>query len=209
MSMLSTFHTAYLAAWLLASLVAVALLIRNRRRYVVFTTAYRRFLFQPWKVATFLIAGVSMTVMAPYTGDPTWDYVDAAFMSVLTFLTASWTVGVLYRAVKMRTSIGETYTAICVWMFSASWSYDLYILLKFGDYPITWASNIFASSVLYLAAGLLWSLDYKEGRGVIFGFMDDDWPNTSSKPGFRKVLWFAIPFMVIAAGMILPFLLPD
>ena len=62
MSMLSTFHTAYLAAWLLASLVAVALLIRNRRRYVVFTTAYRRFLFQPWKVATFLIAGVSMTV---------------------------------------------------------------------------------------------------------------------------------------------------
>lgn len=33
-----------------------------------------------WKVVTFLIATIAMTVIAPYTGDPTWDYVDAPLM---------------------------------------------------------------------------------------------------------------------------------
>lgn len=196
-----------MSAWIVASLIAATLLVINRRRFVVFTPAYRRFLLKPWKVATFLIAGVSMTVIAPYTGDPTWDYVDAGFMSVLAFLTAPWAVGILYRAVHLRASVVETYAAICVWMFSASWSYDLYILLKTGDYPITWMANIFASSVLYMSAGLLWNLDYKQGRGVIFGFMDAGWPNTTQSPSFRKIIWIAIPFMVVAAGMILPFLL--
>lgn len=206
---LSQFHTAYLALWISACVAALFMLIRNRRRYIVFSNAYRRFLLQPWKVVTFLVAGVSMVVIAPYTGDPTWDYVDAGFMSVLTFLTAPWAIGILYRAARLRAGAGELYTAVCVWMFSASWSYDLYILLKSGGYPITWTANMFASSVLYIAAGLLWNLDFREGRGVIFGFMDDDWPESSRPARFRKVLWFAIPFMIIAAGMIIPFLLSD
>lgn len=57
-------------------------------------------------------------------------------------------------------------------MFSASWSYDLYMYFKLGEYPITWLANIAASSVLYICAGLMWSLDNVPKRGIIFGFME-------------------------------------
>ena len=60
------------------------------------------------------------------------------------------------------------YVSVCVWMFSASWSYDGYLVLRDGAYPFTWLPNIFASSVLYLSAGLFWNLQWREGRGVHF-----------------------------------------
>jgi len=97
--------------------------------------------------------------------------------------------------------------AICIWMFSASWSYDLYLILRDGAYPDTWFPNIFASSVLYVSAGLLWNLEWKEGRGVIFGFMEPSWPEVADNRVFRKIVWFALPFMALAAAMIIAFLI--
>jgi hypothetical protein len=101
----------------------------------------------------------------------------------------------------------DLYVAICIWMFSASWSYDLYLILRDGAYPDTWFPNIFASSVLYVSAGLLWNLEWKEGRGVIFGFMEPSWPEVTDNRVFRKIVWFALPFMVLAAAMIIAFLI--
>jgi hypothetical protein len=91
-------------------------------------------------------------------------------------------------------------------MFSVSWSYDLYILLRDGYYPPTWPPNIVLSSILYLAAGLLWNLQWHEGRGVVFGFMADRWPDPARDCEFRRVVWLALPFMVLATLMIAPFL---
>ena len=127
-------------------------------------------------------------------------------MSILTFATAPWAVGTLYLAIHRKATLVQIYVAICIWMFSASWSYDLYLVLRDGLYPITWLPNIFASSVLYVSAGLLWNLEWKEGRGVIFGFMEPDWPNPAHDLGFRKVFWFALPFMILVTLMIAPFL---
>ena len=42
---------------------------------------------------TFVVATAGITLIAPYSGDPTWDYVDSVFMSVLAFATAPWVVG--------------------------------------------------------------------------------------------------------------------
>ncbi|MBC3918102.1 hypothetical protein H8L32_11490 [Undibacterium sp. CY18W] len=39
--------------------------------------------------------------------------------------------------------------AFGMWMFSASWCYDLYLLLRDGVYPLTWEANIYAPSVMY------------------------------------------------------------
>lgn len=145
--------------------------------------------------------------MSAYTGDPTWDYFDAAFMFILTFLTAPWAVGTLYLALRGRANVIHVYIAVCVWMFSVSWAYDVYILLKHGYYPPTWLPNIVLSSILYFAAGLMWNLQRKAGRGVVFGFMEPDWPNPAHELGFRQVMWFALPIMILVTLMIAPFLL--
>ena len=193
--------------WGVACLAALYLMIRHRSSIELFQARYWRFLFQDWKIVSFIIAAVGLTVIAPYTGDPTWDYVDAVFMSMLTFATAPWAVGTLYLAIRGNATVVQAYVAICIWMFSASWSYDLYLVLKDGTYPATWLPNIFASSVLYVSAGLLWNLEWKEERGVIFAFMEPSWPEVPDSRGFRKIMWFALPFMVLAAAIIAAFLI--
>lgn len=198
--------TAYLVAYSLACVIAAILMVRERDSLVLFEPAYRKYIRSPWKVTTFAVAASAMTVIAPYTGDPTWDYVDAAFMSVLAFLTAPWAVGTLYLAMKGQAKATHVYIAVCVWMFSASWAYDVYILLKHGYYPPTWLPNIVLSSVLYFAAGLMWNLQRRADRGVVFGFMEPDWPNPAHELGFRQIAWFALPIMILVALMILPFL---
>lgn len=197
----------YTLSWSLACLMAIFLMFRHRSIVELFQSRYWRFLLQNWKIAIFLLAASGLIIIAPYTGDLTWDYVDASFMAILTFATAPWAVGTLYLAIRRKTKAVKVYIAICIWMFSASWSYDLYLILRDGAYPHTWLPNIFASSVLYVSAGLLWNLEWKEGRGVIFGFMEPNWLEVTDNPVFRKVGWFALPFMVLVAAMIATFLI--
>jgi hypothetical protein len=198
------FFIHYLLAWGSACLIAVGIFIWRFRACDMTHRAYWRFLLQPWKVASFALAASGLMVLAPYTGDPTWDYCDAAFMSLLAFATAPWAVGVLYQALRGQRALWEVYLALCVWMFSASWSYDLYLLLRDGQYPATWDVNIAASSVLYLCAGLLWNLEYRPGQGVLFAFMDERWPN-DSPTAFHQIVLYALPFMVIVGVAILSF----
>lgn len=182
-------------------------MLRERHRLVLLQRRYWDFLRTGWKLVTFAIAATAMTIMAPYTGDPTWDYIDALVMSVLTFLTAPWAVGVLYLALKRQVSPLHVYIAACVWMFSVSWFYDVYILLRNGYYPPTWLANIVLSSILYFAAGLMWNLQRVPGRGVVFGFMAPGWPEPGNEIGFGRVAWFALPIMLLVTMMIAPFLI--
>jgi len=78
----------YMAGWGLALVAGVVVFVLKRKAILPTCPGYFKFLTTPWKVNTFVIAATGMTVIAPYTGDPTWDTVDALFMSVLTYLTA-------------------------------------------------------------------------------------------------------------------------
>ena len=198
----------YLAGWMLACVIAAVLAYCHRRETALFHKPYWRGITQPWKLTTFLIAASGMTVIAPITGDPTWDYIDASFMSIFTFMSAPWVVGVLYLSAQRRIAWRQTYIAVCVWLFSASWSYDLYLVLRDGEYPFTWLPNIFASSVLYLCGGLMWSLEWKPERGVHFGFTEAGWPSGERTARVMPIFWFALPFMILVAAMIIPFTLP-
>jgi hypothetical protein len=200
------FFKAYIACWLLACLVAVALVGRRPSQFEIAGEAYRRYLLQPWKLASFAVAAIGITVIAPYTGDPTWDYYDALLMSVLTFATAPWAVGTLYRALRGQAGIAQAYVALCALLLSASWCYDIYLVFRDGMYPVTWWSNMAASSILYILAGMLWNLEWRPGRGATFGFLELDWPDPAHAGGFAKIAWFALPIMLLAAGLILPFL---
>jgi hypothetical protein len=203
--LMDDFFINYLLAWGSACLVALAIFIYRFKTWDITRRGYWRFLLQPWKAASFAVAASGLILIAPYTGDVTWDYFDAAFMAILTFSTAPWAVGVLYKAAQRQRSAWDAYLALCAWMFSASWSYDLYLLLRDGEYPATWDVNIGASSVLYLAAGLLWNLEYREGRGIIFAFMEETWFVDQARTAFRQIVWYALPFILIAAVAILSF----
>lgn len=201
------FFIVYTALWVSACMIAAALYFRDPQAFSISRPDYFRFLFIPWKVATFAIAALGLSLVAPYTGDPTWDYVDAAFMSVMTFVTAPWVVGTIYLFIRRSVGFQSLYVALCLWMFSASWSYDLYLLVRDGSYPFTWLPNLFASSVLYLAAGLLWNLEWRDAEGVVLSCTRPGWPSRPANPAFGKVFWFALPFMAIASGSVGYFLL--
>lgn len=210
MPQLPAFFLAYIATWLAACTLALAIYFRDRLAFAFSHGSYWRYIAAPWKLATFAIAGAGITLIAPYTGDPTWDYIDALLMSVLTFLSAPWAVGALYLALRRRAPFKQAYVAICVWMFSASWCYDIYLVWRDGVYPETWLANIGASSTLYAAAGLLWNLEWRSGRGVVFGFMLDGWPAPmADRSGQHRIFWFALPLMLFAAIAILSFVLPN
>ncbi len=198
----------YVGAWGAACAIALAMVVADRKAYSLADPAYLRFLGAPWKLATFAISGIGMVVVAPHTGDPTWDYYDAAFMSVLTFVGAPWATGTLYLVLRGRAGAKQAYVAACLWMFSASWSYDLYLLWRDGEYPNTWLPNIPASSVLYCSAGLLWNLDWRQGRGATFSFQEEGWPGVAPAADFGRIFWIALPFMVIGAASVLYFVLP-
>jgi hypothetical protein len=197
----------YLAGWGAACIGALALFLAHRGRFTIASAAYWRFLLVPWKLVTSVLAAAGITLIAPYTSDPTWDYVDAAFMSVLAFATAPWVLGTLYGAVRGRATPEQIYVAVCVWLFSVSWSYDLYLLCRDGFYPVTWWANLVASSVLYLAAGLFWSLEWSPSTGGMFAFTLEGWPHASvtTTVAFRRILWPALSFMLVVGIMILSF----
>jgi hypothetical protein len=198
---------AYVASYLAACAVALGIAMRHGGRYAVFQRRYWHFLAQPWKLATFVVGTAAFTLVAPYTGDPTWDRVDGFFMSVSCFATAPWVVATLYFDARGELRAGETYVAVCAWLFSASWSYDLYLLWRDGHYPATWHANLVASSVIYLCAGLFWNLEHDAGRGVIFSFMRAGWPSRPHDASVgRLVLWgavFAIPAIAAVAMFLL------
>jgi hypothetical protein len=193
------FFKIYIATWATACLLALALFARAHSKFRIGQPAYWRFLAEPWKLVTFLVSGGLVTFIAPYTGDPTWDRIDGFFMSVFCFASAPWVVAVIYEYVQRKASLAELYVAVIAWLFSASWSYDIYLVWRDGDYPITWAPNIVASSVIYLSAGLFWNLEWHAGRGVIFSFMRDGWP---SRPATSAPWRFALPALVFAMPVI-------
>lgn len=188
----------YTLAWMAAVALAIGLMVARPGRYALLSADYRRFLGEPWKLVAFVLGGGFITFIAPYTNDPTWDRVDGFFMSVLCFTTAPWTVGVLFRAGRRQASLAEVYVAVCAALLSASWSYDIYLYWRDGEYPDTWLPNLFASSLIYLCAGLFWNLEWRPGRGVIFAFMRDGWPSPAPSKAPLRLLVYALVLAVPA-----------
>ncbi len=190
---------AYLCTWALATALALVMVGRAPREYELFSRAYVRCLLVPWKLISFALAAGFFVFAAPYTGDPTWDRTDGAMMSVLTYLTAPWSLGTLVRAVRRRVPRRRIYVAVVAWLFSASWSYDGYLFLRDGLYPATWWSNLLASSTLYLSAGMMWSLTHVPGRGMVFDFMTDEWLG-APRARFGRV-GLAVVFVMLAVAV--------
>ncbi len=201
----------YFALWATACLGALVIALRARKRIAIANPRYWRGLARGWKLGTFALAFVGIVGVAPRSGDPTWDYWDAAFMAILTYLTAPWTLGIVVRSLRRslgdrRPAAAEIYVAACAWFFSASFSYDLYLWLRDGNYPSTWSSNAVASSGLYAAGGAMWSLRWTQAGGTTFAFLVPDWPESLADGGVRGILPFVVGFMLLVVGLLSPFL---
>jgi hypothetical protein len=159
---LSPFFLIYMAAWVSFCVAAAVLLVRDRRRLLPEWRRYWDFLCMPWKVCLFAIAFAFVTFAGRYTNDESWDWVTGSGMSVLTFLTAPWSVGVIYQVLLGRRPFAYLVIAIALLLFSSSWFYDAYLLIRDGGYTRRWAGNLMLSPIIYLAAGILWNLEAKE-----------------------------------------------
>lgn len=195
----------YIACWSLLCVTAAVLFGKQSRQFLITQRNYWRFLSEPWKLATAVAGAALITLVAPYTGDPTWDYVDGFFMSLLCVTTAPWVVAVLYYTWQRRVTWQESYVAVCTWLFSASWSYDIYLVWRDGTYPNTWYPNLFASSLIYLCAGLFWNLEWHSTRGVIFSFMREDWPSPAEVSSPSRLLFYAMILALPALAAVVLF----
>jgi len=201
---------AYVAVW--GALVALAIGVAVRRRASLDLDGYLRHLGAPWRLVTFAVAAGFFVFAAPYVGDPTWDRVDGALMSGLTYATAPWAVGSLFRvARRLGPPAGRgarAFVAVVAWLLSASWCYDGWLFWRDGRYPRTWSSNLLASSVLYACAGLFFSLTIEPGRGVVFAFMRARWwQETRGAKGAWKLAVMAALIALVVVGVGVPFVL--
>lgn len=194
----------YILAWSVLVLVAALVAVRERRAIAEGARGYVASLLVPWKLCVFGLAFAFFVLAAPYTGDPTWDWKDGGLMSLCTYLTAPWAVGVVVRARRATAEPRGTrarivFVAVIAWLFSASWSYDGYLFLRDGAYPRSWAANIPASTALYVAAGMLFSLVHVKDRGIVFDFMTPEW-KSGPRTSFGKI---ALPATILIVGVAL------
>lgn len=195
----------YLGGWLAFCLFATYLVLSDRRKYLTEWALYRSYLTVPWKMFVFLPSFVFVTFAGRFTDDETWDVVTGAGMSLLTFLTAPWAIGIAFQVFFKRRAPRDLMVGVAMLFFSSSWFYDGYLFLRDGGYTTRWWSNLMLSPIVYLAAGILWNLEAKGRYGVGFGPSRADWPECPSDTRFYPLLVVAVPLMLIAAFVLVAF----
>jgi hypothetical protein len=208
---ISPFFVEYIAMWASFCLLAVLILLWDRKRLVPEWREYWRFLTVPWKLCLFVPAFFFVTFAGRLTDDETWDWVTGSGMAILTFLTAPWVVGLIYQVFAGRRPVRYLVVALALLLFSSSWFYDGYLLWRDGVYTPRWAGNLMLSPFIYVAAGLLWNLEAKESKGFHndsgfrLSFVRADWPKRPMDTRFGPLVFVSIPFILIAAFVLVAF----
>jgi hypothetical protein len=208
---ISPFFVRYIAIWTSFCFVALLILVWDRKRLLPEWREYFPFLAVPWKLWVFVPALIFVTFAGRYTNDETWDVVTGSGMAILTFLTAPWVVGLIYQVFVGRRPVRYLVVALALLLFSSSWLYDGYLLWRDGTYTHRWLGNLMLSPWIYVAAGLLWNLEAKEsgdfgqGSGFRLSFVRTDWPKRPVDTRFGPVVMITIPFIVIAAFVLVAF----
>jgi hypothetical protein len=205
------FFVKYVAIWASFCLAAVSILVWDRKRVLPEWREYLSFLCVPWKLCLFAPALIFVTVAGRYTNDETWDFATGSGMAILTFVTAPWSIGLIYQVLIGRRPLRYLVVALALLLFSSSWFYDGYLLWRDGVYTRRWAGNLMLSPFIYVAAGLLWNLeakdswDFHDHRSFRFSFIRADWPSRPIDIRFGPLLLVSIPFILVAAFVLVAF----
>jgi len=199
--MISIFFKIYIALCLSSFLLGLYLSIKKFNQLEIFKKEYWIFLIKPWKLFTFIVATISFNLIGPFSGDPTWDYFTASFMSILTYLSAPWVVGIAYNFIKKKVSFSIFFVALNMLMLSSSWSYDWYVVLKHGMYPVWWLLNFFASSSVYILAGCYWNIEFRQNKGTTLAFTNEEWLNSKDADYSLKKIWWVIVLITLPVAI--------
>ena len=196
--------TFYIAGWCTFTVLAALVAWRYVRLPVRDALA---FLLVPWKVAVFVPAILFVTFAGRFTDDETWDVVSGGGMSILTVLTAWWSIGTAARVVRRLAHPRELVVAIGATLFSASWFYDGYLFLRDGAYTPRWLGNLLLSPTIYVCAGLLSNLEVDDAGRLGFAFLRADWPRPLAKAGriSATMVLVSIPLVLLAAWFLVGF----
>jgi hypothetical protein len=207
----SSFFAKYTIAWAAFCLVALSILVKDRKRLLPEWRNYLSFLCVPWKLCLFVPAFLFVTIAGRYTNDETWDFVTGSGMSILTFITAPWSMGLIYQVMIGRRPVRYLVVAIALVLFSSSWFYDAYLLWRDGTYTPRWAGNLMLSPIIYFAAGILWNLeakdrlDFRDRWDFRLSFTRSDWPGRPIDTRFAPIILASLPLILIAAFVLVAF----
>lgn len=202
---MSPFFVGYLALWGSLCAAVVLMLLWDRKGLSVEWCRYGHFLCVPWKLALFFPALLFVTFAGRFTDDETWDVVTGAGMSILTFLTAPWALGLFYQVATGKRPARYLMVAVVMCLFSSSWFYDGYLFLRDGFYTPRWWSNLLLSPIIYTAAGLLWNLESRSKGGVCLAFTRSDWPAPPAEERFIPLIPLALLLMFVAGFVLVAF----
>lgn len=198
---MTPFLVRYVVGWLAFCLLAFVLAVKDVRPV---WHDELRFLLVPWKLAVFGPAIVFVTFAGRFTDDETWDVVSGGGMSLLTFLTAGWSLGTLFKVMTGERPLSHAVVALGIALFASSWFYDGYLLLRDGAYTHRWLGNLMLSPIIYVAAGLLLNLEVRAG-GIGFAFTRSDWPKVAETSGSGLLVVAAVPLVAVAAYVLVAF----
>jgi hypothetical protein len=204
---LSPFHRRYVYGWVSFSLLALALAFHDRRALAAEWRLYLRLLGVRWKLLVFVPAVLFVTSAGRFTDDETWDMTSGGGMAVLTILTSGWVVGVIYKVLAGERPVRWLVLAAAAWLFSSSWFYDGYLLLRDGAYTRRWLGNLMLSPIIYLCAGLLTNLEGDPVKPWRFlAFQRPDWPAAPVRPAFTLMVGvLCVPLILIGAFILVAF----
>jgi len=195
----------YPALWVSFCILALAMMLKERKQIQPEWRDYLRFLCVPWKLAIFVPVLIFVTFAGRFTNDETWDMVTGSGMSILTFVTAPWALGLVYQVLKGKRAPQYLVIALALCLFSSSWFYDGYLYLRDGHYTSRWFGNLCLSPIIYLCAGLLWNLEAK-GVGIVsLSFLRSDWPKPPLNKSFGAILIVSLPLIFTAAFVLIAF----
>jgi len=189
----------YFYTWIMLTLVGLFFIIKNHKELLLFKKKYFIFLLRSWKFGSFILASTILCYISTFGYDPTWDIPETIIMAVLTYWTAPYTVGTIYRFFnKFHQNYYELYVAIILLMFSSAWFYDAYAMFfLIGEYPPTAFANLGLSPLFYIFAGMMWSLDSWKDTGAIFVYTFPEWIGFRGDAGItRGILIYSIPFIL-------------
>jgi hypothetical protein len=111
------------------------------------------------RLVTFAVGLVALVALGLASSDPAWTWPLSVVMGVLAFATAPRVIETW--VVRRRV----TAYSVLAWYCSVAVPFDVTQRLRTGEWQIDWMlGNILGSSVLYIAAGLVWNLDLTKAR---------------------------------------------
>jgi hypothetical protein len=199
---MTPFLVCYLVGWLAFCALALVIAVRSVR---VRPSDAIAFLREPWKLLIFVPGIAFVTFAGRFTDDETWDVVSGGGMSILTALTAWWSVGTAARVVRKTAPPSHLIVVLAVTLFSSSWFYDGWLLLRDGAYTSRWLGNLMLSPTVYLCAGLVSNLELRDKK-LALAFTRQDWPRPLARATATWPLVLAsIPLVGIATYFLVGF----